>query len=170
MNREMFEEAEKPPTIQRWPNYKTPSSTACSQIFRYGSAMAAISFTASCPMGMTPTAASLTCAYCCAIPKVASTAAVPCTVIPADQPFASHEALGSLGGVFDQDDAKSASGTKGHEELSDRQGHSRQLSGKPDPAFASNDRQVHQLDQESRIEVRIWPKNANRIAQVVCCS
>jgi hypothetical protein len=30
---------------------------------------------------------------------------VPCTVIPADQPFASHEALGSLGGVFDQDDA-----------------------------------------------------------------
>jgi len=32
-------------------------------------------------------------------------ATVPCTVIPPDQPFASHEALGSLGGVFDQDDA-----------------------------------------------------------------
>ena len=31
--------------------------------------------------------------------------AAPCDVIPADQPFASYEALGSLGGVFDQDDA-----------------------------------------------------------------
>jgi hypothetical protein len=40
-------------------------------------------------------------------------AAVPCTVIPADQPFASHEALGSLGGVFDQDDANLPAVQKG---------------------------------------------------------
>jgi phenylpropionate dioxygenase-like ring-hydroxylating dioxygenase large terminal subunit len=40
-------------------------------------------------------------------------AAVPCTVIPADQPFASHEELGSLGGVFDQDDANLPAVQKG---------------------------------------------------------
>ena len=31
--------------------------------------------------------------------------ATPCTVIAPDQPFASNESLGALGGVFDQDDA-----------------------------------------------------------------
>ena len=34
-------------------------------------------------------------------------------MIPADHPFASHEELGSLGGVFDQDDANLPAVQKG---------------------------------------------------------
>jgi hypothetical protein len=36
-----------------------------------------------------------------------------CTVLPADEPFASCEALGSLGPVFDQDDANLPAVQKG---------------------------------------------------------
>ena len=36
-----------------------------------------------------------------------------CALLPADEPFAAHEALGALGGVFDQDDANLPAVQKG---------------------------------------------------------
>ena len=179
MNREMFEEAAgesfDDPTMAElqdailyslFPNFQVWIGYGGNIVYRF------------LPNGNDPDSCIFD-AHCCAIPKVASDPPRSLHRDSSRPAFCVPEALGSLGGVFDQDDANLPAVQKGMKNSATGKVISPAIR-EAGSGICIKRSQVHQLISESSQRSKFGLKkprigffinrNANRIAQAVCCS